>query len=140
MQNNIYVYCDGGARGNPGPAASAFVIYDQNHKLIHEEGVFIGNATNNQAEYQAVINALNWLSVNNLNSGVVFYLDSLLVVSQLKRLYKVKNIILMQKFQEISYILDKAIYKITDYVFVPRRQNSRADFLVNQALDNKLLS
>lgn len=136
MHNNMYIYCDGGARGNPGPAASAFVVYDNRKNLIYENGVTIGNATNNQAEYQAVINALKWLSANNKYCSVILYLDSLLIVNQLKRLYKVKDPILKQKFQEISAILVNAGYEITDYVYVPRRQNSRADFMVNLALDN----
>jgi ribonuclease HI len=135
MQNNLYVYCDGGARGNPGPGASAFVVYDNQNKLVYENGVKIGNVTNNQAEYQAIINALDWLNTNVENCGVTFYLDSLLIVNQLKRLYKVKDPILKQKFQQVLALLQKAGYKIIDYVYIPREQNSRADFLVNLALD-----
>ena len=140
MQNKISIYCDGGARGNPGPAASAFVVYDNKNNLIYENGVTIGNATNNQAEYQAVINALNWLKANANNCSVILYLDSLLIVNQLKRQYKVKDPVLKQKFQEIAAILLNAGYEITDYVYIPRNQNSRADFMVNLALDNPLHS
>ncbi len=136
MRNKISIYCDGGARGNPGPAASAFVVYDNKNNLLYEYGVTIGNATNNQAEYQAVINALNWLKANDNNCSVILYLDSLLIVNQLKKLYKVKDPVLKQKFQLISAILLNAGFKIADYVYIPRNQNSRADFMVNLALDN----
>ena len=92
MNNSLSIFCDGGARGNPGPAASAFVVRDSTGKTLHKQGFYLGTATNNQAEYQAVIESLKWL-LNNCKTDqlVNYYLDSLLVVNQLKGLYKIKN-------------------------------------------------
>ena len=58
----LSIYCDGGARGKPGPAASAFVVQDSSGKILHEQGFYLGPTTNNQAEYEAVIQALKWVS------------------------------------------------------------------------------
>ena len=137
MPNQISIYCDGGARGNPGPAASAFVVKDSSGKIIHEQGFYLGTATNNQAEYQAVIEALKWLStMNHQLSTINFYLDSQLVVNQLKGEYKVKDPGLKIKHLEIKRLISNFKFQISNFVYVPREQNSRADFVVNQTLDN----
>jgi len=136
MPNQISIYCDGGARGNPGPAASAFVVKDSSGKIIHEQGFYLGTATNNQAEYQAVIEALKWLStMNHQLSTINFYLDSQLVVNQLKGEYKVKDPGLKIKHLEIKRLISNFKFQISNFVYVPREQNSRADFVVNQTLD-----
>ena len=83
----LIINCDGGSRGNPGPAASAFVI-QENGNTIHEEGVYLGVATNNVAEYQAVLGCLRWLSKEKLTDvSLNFILDSELVVKQLTGIY-----------------------------------------------------
>ncbi|KKU29106.1 MAG: Ribonuclease HI [Microgenomates group bacterium GW2011_GWC1_46_20] len=75
------IHTDGGARGNPGPAACAFVATDDRGHLIHQQGFYLGIATNNQAEYQAVIAALKWVSTLDPQPPALnFYLDSQLVV------------------------------------------------------------
>ena len=135
------IHTDGGARGNPGPAACAFVATDDRGHLIHQQGFYLGVATNNQAEYQAVIAALKWLNEQMHkwpNEQIVnFYLDSQLVVNQLNGNFKVKDICLKTKFLEIRNYLDQlGQLEIRNFEYVPRSQNAAADLLVNQTLDN----
>ena len=93
--STITVYADGGARGNPGPAAVGVIIIGSNGREIKKIGRGLGRATNNQAEYQAVILGLEWLSANTRgNHQINFYLDSELIVHQLTGNYRVKDAIL----------------------------------------------
>lgn len=132
--NYISIYCDGGARGNPGPAAAAFVVKDSSGKILHEQGFYLGVATNNQAEYQAVIESLKWLSTMNYElSTVNYFLDSQLVVNQIKGEFKVKDANLKTKIIEIQKLLGQL--EIRNFLYVPRAQNAAADFVVNQTLD-----
>ncbi len=130
---NLKIYCDGGSRGNPGPAACAFIVFSEDHKMLHQEGKFLGAATNNMAEYSAVILSLEYLkSQNSLNLPIVFFLDSQLVVSQLNGLWKVKN----PKIRELIFkIHSLAVNLPISYHHIPRAQNSLADRLVNEILD-----
>lgn len=138
--NELLVYVDGGARGNPGPAAVGVYIIDKNRKEIKSIGKKIGHATNNIAEYSAVIEALSWILENVKKEDYVkinFYLDSLLVCSQIKGIYKVKNSDLREKIfivREKEAQINMPIF----YNFVPREKNIEADLLVNKALDNFL--
>ena len=86
----IEAFCDGGARGNPGPAAFGYVI-KKDGQIIKSGNGYIGIATNNVAEYTAVIEALTWLESSYPKVSLTFYLDSKLVASQLLGIYKVKN-------------------------------------------------
>lgn len=130
----LSVYCDGGARGNPGPAAAAFVVIDEQGRVIKREGKFLGRATNNQAEYQAVIMALEWLQEKDYSNEpeVLLNLDSRLLVSQLKGEYKIKN----KALQELILKVRKKEKRLkVSYQLIPRSQNKIADFLVNRVLD-----
>ena len=133
------IYTDGGSRGNPGPAALGVYIADDQGNTIAEIGEVIGIATNNVAEYKAVIAAFTWLVANSKQIGeseaITFYLDSLLVCSQIKGLYKVKNAALREL---LFAIREKEAHISQDirYFHVPREQNTKADALVNKALDN----
>lgn len=134
----IDVFCDGGARGNPGPAAIGVVIKTKQGQVLSRLGKKIGIATNNIAEYTAVIEALSWLVDNRrLFAGSIqvrFYLDSQLVVSQLNGVFKVKhpNIrALVMRVREKEGELGGAI----SYTHIPREENSQADTLLNKALD-----
>ena len=131
------IHTDGGARGNPGPAACAFVVTDNRGHLIHQQGFYLGIATNNQAEYQAVIEALKWISaLNSQPSTLNFYLDSQLVVNQLNGEFKVKDKKLKTKKLEVEKILGQlGQLEIRNFSFVRREQNQAADLLVNQTLD-----
>ncbi len=126
------IFTDGGARGNPGPAGVGYVIYDEHDQLIFSAGDYIGEATNNQAEYLAVNYALKKareLGFTNLE----FFLDSELVVNQLSQNFKIKNPELAKLFVQI-WNLSQEFEKIT-YTYIPREKNKIADSLVNQAID-----
>ena len=137
----LYVFTDGGARGNPGPAAIGFVVKDDHGKVLQEGSEFIGRATNNVAEYQAVVKALEWL-INNYqiiklsNDQINFYLDSKLVVNQLGGYYKIKDAKLRNLVIKIKNLEQKIKAKIF-YYFISRQKNQRADFLVNQKLNQR---
>src|SRR3989344_9325959 len=128
----IEVYCDGGARGNPGPAAFGFVIKEDGRLIKLGKGA-IGVATNNIAEYTALIEALTWLKDYHQGQDLNFYLDSKLVVSQLLGLYKVKSPHIGALVLRVKE-LEKNFGKI-NYQHIPRDQNQEADSLVNEVLD-----
>lgn len=136
----INVFTDGGARGNPGPAAIGVYIENEKHEVLYELGETIGVATNNAAEYRAVIAALSFLSENKdiIEKGkeIHFYLDSLLLVSQINGLYKVKNANLLQLLLKVRE-KESLISVPMRYSHVQREKNKKADSLVNRALDKK---
>ena len=136
--NKIKIYCDGGARGNPGPAGIGFVVKN-NDKILYKYSLFIGRATNNVAEYTAVLKAIQWLKTKQDTSDsineTVFYLDSLLVVKQLGGYYKIKNLALKNLAIKIKNIQSKIKSKI-NFVHIPREKNAQADQLANLAMDN----
>src|SRR3989344_1482565 len=104
---NISVYTDGGSRGNPGPAACAFVIKDENQKILFWKGVYLGVATNNIAEYSAVVEAFHYLNdqITNPKTQIDFYLDSELVVKQLNGVYKIRDKDILKKVLEINDLI-----------------------------------
>lgn len=135
----LIVFTDGGARGNPGPAAIGFVVRDDQGEVLTETGKYIGEATNNVAEYQAVIEALKWIK-KNLSfrpARTTFFLDSKLVVNQLNGLFKVKNHGLRNLIVEVRQ-LEREIGGNVAYHFVRREKNKKADALVNQSLDSRI--
>lgn len=128
------VYTDGGARGNPGPAASGFVIYDGG-EIVAREGKYLGIATNNQAEYNAILLGLE--KAHNLKIAELdCFLDSELVVKQLKLEYKVKNKDLSAIFLKVWNLSKK--FKRIKFHHIPREKNKEADALVNEILDKHL--
>lgn len=135
---NIIVHCDGASRGNPGKAACGFVILKDGIEVV-KHGKTLGVATNNVAEYWAVVEALTWFVENKkTESRVNLVLDSLLVVNQLKGLYKIKNKDLLKLATRVK-ILEKSISAGVTYTSVPREKNKIADTLVNQILDGQIL-
>jgi len=128
----LIIFTDGGARGNPGPGGIGAVIYDEDKKKIAEISEFLGHSTNNQAEYKAVIAAMK--KAKELKAEILeFFLDSELVVKQLKREYKVKNPDLAPLFLQI-YNLEMGFKKIS-FHHIPRERNKEADALANMAMD-----
>lgn len=131
----LNVYCDGGSRGNPGPAACAFVVAgDMQYKC----GKYLGETTNNVAEYQGVIEALSYLrNLGDLRdlSELNFFLDSNLVVNQLNGLFKVKNGTLRELLLKTRALEQEMNGVKLRYQYVPREQNWEADRLVNETLD-----
>jgi ribonuclease HI len=142
--SKIYINTDGGARGNPGPAAVGVVFYDESENVIHKFSKYIGTATNNVAEYKALIYALEmlkksrWLSEAK-NPEIYCRLDSQLVVEQVKGSYKVKNLDLKDLYQKLLIIITSLKAKIY-FCHVSREENVLADKLVNSALDKELKS
>ncbi len=138
--SKISIFTDGGARGNPGPAALGVFIEDQTHQELARIGKALGETTNNVAEYSAILEGFNWALANKEKVGIesiTFYTDSQLAYSQLSGLYKVKNAKIREFIFEIRKI--EAELKIpVFYSHIPREKNSKADFMVNQALDNRL--
>ncbi len=136
MKENIELFSDGGSRGNPGPAASAFVA-EKNGKILFSESKYIGVQTNNVAEYSAVILALKWLkryTDKNKTDEIIFYLDSLLITNQLKGIYKIKNENL-KKYYLLIRKLESQITSFIIYKHIYREKNKMADYLVNKCLD-----
>lgn len=126
----VKIFTDGGARGNPGPAAIGVVI--QGREKIEKYAKYIGRATNNQAEYQAVILALQ--KAKNLGAKEVdCFLDSELVVKQLNHEYKVKDKDLAPLFLKIWNLSQG--FKRVNFHYISREKNKEADRLVNLALD-----
>jgi len=129
------IYTDGGARGNPGPAAIGVVIRN-GKRILHEFGKTIGSTTNNVAEYTAVIEALTYLkNTKSIHTKIIFHIDSTLVVNQLNGIYKIKNSDLRLLIFTIKNLEQEVGGEIT-YISIPREQNARADFLVNSSLDS----
>ena len=128
----IVISSDGGSRGNPGPAGIGAVLYDENGNKIAEISKCIGEATNNVAEYLAVIYGLQEACRRNASS-VKLKVDSQLVARQLRGEYRVKD-----KNIRIFFDLASNLLKCFDKVEiqeVPREENKEADILVNRALD-----
>ena len=126
------LYADGGSRGNPGPSASGFAVLDMDNQIIAKEGVYLGVTTNNQAEYQALKLGLE-LAKRMGVSTLHVYMDSLLVVNQMKGIFKVKNRDLWPIHEAIKQLAGQ--FKHIQYTHVPRELNKIADGAVNEALD-----
>ncbi|KKQ95214.1 MAG: Ribonuclease H [Candidatus Woesebacteria bacterium GW2011_GWB1_43_14] len=135
----INVFCDGGSRGNPGPSAGGVVIKDGQEKIIFKKGYFFGRATNNFAEYRALMEAINWINDNhqaiNVSQANIF-LDSQLVVKQLRGEYRVKSRSLAPMVIAIQKILKQFPFPVS-FVHINREKNSEADELVNIELDRR---
>ncbi len=128
----MIIYADGASRGNPGPAAIGVTIKNQQGKLITGISRRIGVTTNNQAEYQAIIAALEE-AVNLGASQDDISMDSELVVKQLKGEYRVKRVTLKPLYQRVKEL--ESQLKGFAIRHIPREQNREADELANAALD-----
>lgn len=128
------LFSDGGSRGNPGPAAYGFVIFDLEGTIVAERAEYIGVTTNNQAEYQGIVAALEKAKELNFAGPLTCKLDSQLVVRQINGLYKMKNADLKPWLDKVKELVVQLPYKVT-FVDVRREENKHADRLVNVALD-----
>lgn len=131
----VKLFADGGSRGNPGPSASGFVVLDMEDSVLVEKGIYLGVTTNNVAEYTALKLALE----ECLKLGareVDVYMDSLLVVNQMKGIFKVKNRDLWPIHDAIKELLPNFAH--VDFSHVPRELNKLADAAVNRAMDDEL--
>lgn len=134
----ITIFTDGGSRGNPGPAAIGVHIVDASGTVLKQVAETIGNATNNYAEYWAVVRALQFakehFGTRTPDIQFVLKLDSELVKKQLSNEYQIKEPGLVPLFIEI-HNMRVASFPNLIFIHLPREQNKEADKLVNQALD-----
>ncbi len=142
----ITIYCDGGARNNPGPAAIGVFFEDLSAdkagkvKGKGDYSEYIGEATNNEAEYRAVIFALKKIKhlfgkEKSKNLKIEIKSDSELLVNQINGCYKIKEKNLQPLFLEVWNL--KQDFAKVDFIQIPREENKRADFLVNRELNQK---
>ncbi|MCL2256773.1 MAG: ribonuclease HI family protein [Candidatus Bathyarchaeota archaeon] len=134
MVKRLVIYSDGGARGNPGPAAAAFLAME-NSEIIKTDTQFLGIRTNNQAEYEALTMGLEY-ALNTGAEEVICYLDSELVGRQMKGEYSVKNLELRKLYLKAHAI--RIRFKKAEFYNVARSNSfiQKADALVNKTLDN----
>lgn len=135
----IKIYTDGGSRGNPGHSAIGVAIYNGSGTVIHTISRYIGIATNNVAEYSAIVSAWTWISThkNTPKESIEFYMDSELIYSQLTGRYRIKDPKLKELWTKIKNLEAEYNHDVI-YAHVRREKNKMADLLVNKALDEKL--
>lgn len=134
----LIIHTDGGSRGNPGPGAYGFVMLDESGQTILDGGEYLGSTTNNEAEYQGLVSALETLlSFSKLDQveSLVIKMDSKLVVEQVLGNWKVKELRLQPYVIQARQSLAKLScpYQL---LHVPRAENKIADAKVNQVLDS----
>jgi ribonuclease HI len=131
---NAVAYSDGGSRGNPGEAACAVILFDNSGSELLRRAKRLGKATNNQAEYEGVIYALE-LAGQLGTKKLEIKSDSELVVRQLEGTYKVKNLGLKPYYARANSLVDD--FRSVSVTHIPRKENKLADKLVNACLDGK---
>lgn len=137
----VTIFTDGGARGNPGPAAAGAVIFDEAGAVVKEVSDYLGETTNNVAEYEALLRILRVAQAiygDKLSDMEVdIKMDSELIVRQMQGIYKVKEPSLKERYIQIKEILK--LFPQHTFIHVRREFNKHADTLVNQAIDTALL-
>ncbi|AKM84880.1 TPA: ribonuclease H [Patescibacteria group bacterium] len=128
----LYLNTDGGARGNPGPAATGIVVTDASGKPIKTASRYLGTATNNQAEYLALVDGLK-IAVKLKPTELVVRMDSELIVKQLKGEYRVKDAGLKPLFAQAQQLITQL--SRVNFHHIRRELNKSADQLVNRTLD-----
>lgn len=131
--DEIKFYGDGGSRGNPGPSASGYVLMDMHDNILETNGEYLNITTNNQAEYHSLKLGLEralQLGAKNIH----VYMDSLLVINQMKGIFKVKNKELIPVYNKVKAL--SLQFQAIDYTHVPRELNKLADAEVNRILDS----
>jgi len=132
LSKEVVIYTDGASRGNPGKAGIGAVIFNSNNEVLREIAEYIGESTNNVAEYKAVIAGLKaGLSLGAKN--VRLKADSQLLIRQIQGVYKVKNAGLKPLYKEVLDLLSQ--YDSYQVEHVPREENSLADKLANDGID-----
>lgn len=135
IHEKLIIYTDGGARGNPGPAALGAVVQTAEGKLVKTYSEYLGEKTNNQAEYEALIFALRKVKIYKPKE-ITCFLDSELVVKQLNAEYKIKDPDLGPLFIKVWNL--KLDFEKVIFNHISREKNKEADKLVNQKLDQKI--
>lgn len=132
--SEVKLFADGGSRGNPGPSAGGFVVLDMDDQILTESGKYLGITTNNQAEYHSLKGGLE-MALKMGARTVHVYMDSMLVVNQMKGIYKVKNRDLWPIYEAIKKLVPQ--FKEVTFTHVPREYNKLADGMVNKTLDSQ---
>jgi len=134
LRGPLRIHVDGGSRGNPGDAGFGVHVADADGHVVAELYGFLGRATNNVAEYQGLLHALQW-AVARGEKRVYLFSDSELLVRQIEGRYRVKNADLRPLYEKARILMTRlAEVKLTH---VPREQNREADALANRALDER---
>jgi len=136
--NRFTIHADGGARGNPGPAGAGVMIRDELGNSIASVSQYLGERTNNYAEYEAVILGFQALAkivpaAKRKNTEIIVKMDSELVVKQMNGEYKIKNTALKEQVMRLKKIM--TTFGAVSFAHVPREENSDADALANAAMD-----
>jgi ribonuclease HI len=126
------LYTDGASRGNPGDGGAGAVLYDAQGEVLASEKKYLGHCTNNVAEYQALILGLN-LALENECRSISVFLDSELLVKQIKGIYRVKNAALQTLMKKVTELLARMDHYTVEHV--ARSRNAYADRLANEAID-----
>ncbi len=135
QNKSLVIYVDGAARGNPGDAGAGVVIKDKKGEIIKSLGKFLGETTNNVAEYMSLILALK--EAKRLGGkSLSIYSDSKLMVNQIKGVYKVRDEKLNRLKKEVDELL--RAFRLEKIEFIPREENREADRLANNAIDLKV--
>lgn len=132
--NKITIFSDGGSRGNPGPSAAGFIVVDSQGNQLAEGGEYLGITTNNLAEYHGLL--LGMTHAAEMGYKVIeCKVDSMLVVNQMKGIYKIKNRELWPVHERIRILMEK--FDSVQFTHVTRNFNQKADGMVNKVLDAK---
>lgn len=134
MPDTVVAYIDGGSRGNPGPAASGFILSDRDGNPLLEKGLFLGTKTNNEAEYTALVKALE-AALELKAEKIMIFSDSELLVKQMNGQYRVKSEKILPLYEQATGFLSQFSKWKIQHVY--REKNKIADGLVNEALDLK---
>lgn len=132
------LYADGGARGNPGPAGAGAVVFDAIGKRVVEVSDYLGETTNNVAEYEALLRGLRALHTTfgdqTKHNELLVRMDSKLVIEQMRGAYKVKHPNLIPLYLEVRNVIARSFGKVS-FEHIPREKNADADELANKAMD-----
>lgn len=129
-----HIYIDGASSCNPGHAGAGFVIYDQHGVEVERDSTYLGEMTNNMAEYEALVRALSKASESNVKN-VSIYTDSLLVVNQVLGKYKIKNTTLQKYAEKAKNLIGTFDHCAVQYI--PREKNTLADKLAKGAITKR---
>ena len=130
---NLHIHTDGASRGNPGKAAIGIIFYDEKRNELDKQAECIGIATNNEAEYRAIITALE-MAAKYSRKNLLFFSDSEFVVKQLTGLYSVKDERMRKLYNMVKS--GESMYASVKYNHIMREENRQADALANAALDS----
>lgn len=128
------LFTDGGSRGNPGPAATGVVLLDMEDNVVKKSSNYLGETTNNQAEYRALLEGLELAESLGVKELYIF-MDSELIVKQVQGIYKIKNADLKPHYDRVQSLAGN--FQKISFTHVPRAMNKLADEMVNQCLDNQ---